>query len=87
MQFILKSNQRLDNGFYIQQIHFNQICDMFKDNSGEEEVDRMIEEVASLNVNESFNICSINSVRTGVGRKSLVVLRDEMNSETQAPSS
>jgi hypothetical protein len=29
---------------------------MFKDNSGEEEVDRMIEEVASLNVNESFNI-------------------------------
>jgi hypothetical protein len=38
-------------------------------------------------VNESFNICSINSGGTGVGRKSRVVLRDEMNSETQAPSS
>jgi hypothetical protein len=37
--------------------------------------------------NESFNICSINWLGTGVGRKSLVVLRDEMNSETQAPSS
>lgn len=56
MQFIIKSNQRLDNGFFIQQIHFNQICHMFKDNSGEEEVDRMIEQVASLNINESFNV-------------------------------
>jgi hypothetical protein len=56
MQFILKSNQRLDNGFYIQQIHFNQICDMFKDNSGEEEVDRMIEQVAYLNIDKSFNV-------------------------------
>jgi hypothetical protein len=37
-------------------------------------------------VNESFNIWSINSAGTGVERKSLVVLRDEMNSETQAPS-
>ena len=37
-------------------------------------------------VKESFKICSINSWATGVGRKSLVVLRDEMNSETQAPS-
>ena len=37
-------------------------------------------------VNESCNICSINSGGTGVGRKSRVVLRDEMKSETQAPS-
>lgn len=56
MQFIIKSNQRLNNGFFIQQIHFNQICDMFKDNSGEEEVDRMIEQVASLDIGKSFNI-------------------------------
>jgi len=56
MQFIIKSNQRLDNGFFIQQIHFNQICDMFKDNSGEEEVDRMIEQVAYLNSDKSFNV-------------------------------
>jgi hypothetical protein len=29
---------------------------MFKDNAGETEVDYMIEEVASLNIGESFNI-------------------------------
>tara|TARA_R110000868_G_scaffold234132_1_gene487834 strand:+ start:537 stop:749 length:213 start_codon:yes stop_codon:yes gene_type:complete len=56
MKYILKSNQRFANGFFVKEIYFYQICDMFKDNAGEAEVDRMIEEVSSLNVGESFNI-------------------------------
>ena len=56
MLYIIKSNQRLDNGFFVQDMKFQQICHMFKDNAGETEVDYMIEEVASLNIGESFNI-------------------------------
>jgi hypothetical protein len=56
MQYIIKSNQRFKNGFFVEEIQFYQICNMFIDNKGEEEVDRMIEEVASLNIGDSFNI-------------------------------
>jgi hypothetical protein len=56
MLYIIKSNQRFDNGFFVQDMKFQQICHMFKDSAGEAEVDRMIEEIASLNIGESFNI-------------------------------
>jgi hypothetical protein len=63
MLYIIKSDQRLDNGFFVQDMKFQQICHMFKDNSGEEDVDEMIEKVAFLDIGESFNIdfCGGNS--------------------------
>jgi hypothetical protein len=54
MLYIIKSNQRLDNGFFVQDMKFQQICHMFIDNKGEEEVDQMIEKVAFLNIGESY---------------------------------
>jgi len=56
MLYIIKSNQRLDNGFFVQDMKFQQICHMFKDNKGEEEVDQMIEKIAFLDIGESYAI-------------------------------
>jgi len=58
MQFIIKSNLRLDNNFFVMQLSFKEICTMFaeitKCRRTKDDVDLMIEEVASLNINESY---------------------------------
>jgi len=58
MQFILKSNLRLDNNFFVVQLSFKEICTMFEEISKcrqtKDDVDLMMDEVASLNINQSY---------------------------------
>lgn len=58
MQFILKSNLRLDNNFFAIQVSFKEICIMFEEISKcrqtKDEIDLMMDEVASLNINQSY---------------------------------
>jgi len=57
MQYIVKQvNDRWDNGFYYQEKSFVDICKYFEPFDGEEdeEVDYMIEQIATLNVDESY---------------------------------
>ena len=56
MRYIMKSNQRNSKGFFVEEIEFYQITSMFINNSGEEEVDEMIEKVAFLDIGESYAI-------------------------------
>ena len=54
MQYIVKQvNDRFNNGFYYKEMSFNDICQFFEGEE-DEEVDYMIEQVALLNINESF---------------------------------
>ena len=54
MQFIVKADQKFTNNFYVMQFSFDEICKIF-DDQDDEEVDSMIEKVAFLNINESYD--------------------------------
>jgi hypothetical protein len=53
MEFIVKSNQRWDNGSYYQVITFNNLALLFNGDEGED-VDDMFDAIASLNVNQIY---------------------------------
>jgi len=54
MQYMVKDFvNRWDNGFYYQEKSFASICSFFEGEE-DEEVDYMIEQIATLNVDESY---------------------------------
>jgi hypothetical protein len=53
MEFIVKSNQRWENGTYYQVMSFNEIAILFDGNDCQD-VDDMFDAIANLNVNESY---------------------------------
>jgi hypothetical protein len=55
MEYIVKSNQRWENGSYYNDMHFEDITHLFCV-ADDIEVDTMIESIANLNINESFSI-------------------------------
>jgi hypothetical protein len=55
MQYIVKQvNDRFNNGFYYKEMSFSDICKFFEGEE-DEEVDSLIENVALLNVNQSYS--------------------------------
>ena len=52
MEFIVKSNQRWDNGSYYQVMTFNNLALLFNGDENQD-VDDMFDAIANLNVNQS----------------------------------
>jgi hypothetical protein len=57
MEFIVKSNQRWDNGSYYKDFYFGALTHFFNNAvDQDEEVDYMLDAVANLNINQSFAV-------------------------------
>ncbi len=57
MEFIVKCNNRWDNGYYYRQMSFNDILVAFENDEQDDDIDELIDGVANMNVNTvwSFN--------------------------------